>query len=84
MGWFVVSIENPENAEQVAKTIDTRFANSAFETLTETEQVFQSGFVKQLGNIKLILIMICSVVFFTLLLVTSSTMAMVIEVMAIS
>ena len=79
IGSLVVKIENPHDADRLSMTIDERFANSAFETVTETEQVFQAGFIKQLGNIKLILMMIGSVVFFTLLLVTGSTMAMAIR-----
>ena len=56
--------------------IDKRFANSAYETKTDTEKSFASDFVKQIGNIKLIMLSIGGVVFFTLLLVTGSTMSM--------
>jgi putative ABC transport system permease protein len=79
VGSFVIQVDNPEQIEQIAQAIDQRFANSAFETVTETEQAFQSGMVKQMGNIKLVLITVGSVVFFTLLLVTGSTMAMAIR-----
>jgi len=51
------------------------FANSSYETKTETESAFQAGFAKQLGNIQLLIMTIGSVVFFTLLLVTGNTMA---------
>jgi len=78
-GSFVVKVYNPENAAQVANAIDATFANSPFETVTITEQTFQTGFVRQFGNVKLILMAVGSVVFFTLLLVTGSTMAMAIR-----
>jgi putative ABC transport system permease protein len=60
---------------QVAKAIDTGFANSSTETKTETESAFQAGFAKQLGNIEFLIRTIGGVVFFTLLLVTGNTMA---------
>jgi putative ABC transport system permease protein len=79
VAWFVVKIEKPENALAVAKAIDAEFSGASIRTLTETEQAFQTDFVKRLGNIKLILMIIGGVVFFTLLLVTGSTMAMAIR-----
>ena len=79
VAWFVVKVEKPENALAVAKAIDAEFSGASFRTLTETEQAFQTDFVKRLGNIKLILMIIGGVVFLTLLLVTGSTMAMAIR-----
>ena len=76
VGWYVVKIAMPEDDTSVVAAIDERFANSAFETVTETEKSFAAGFVKQIGNIRLIIISIGTVVLFTLLLVTGSTMAM--------
>lgn len=79
VAWYIVKVEKPENALAVAKAIDAEFSGASYRTLTETEQAFQSDFVKRLGNIKLILMIIGGVVFFTLLLVTGSTMAMAIR-----
>ncbi len=76
VGWYLVKVENIDMAAKVVAAIDQRFANSAFETKTDTEKSFASDFVKQIGNIKLIMLSIGSVVFFTLLLVTGSTMSM--------
>ena len=76
VGWYVVRVVSPDGDASAAAAIDERFANSAFETFTETEKSFAAGFVKQIGNIRLIIISIGSVVLFTLLLVTGSTMAM--------
>lgn len=77
--WFVVKVEKPENSLAVAKAIDEHFSGSSYRTFTETEQAFQTDFVKRLGNIKLILMTVGSVVFLTLLLVTGSTMAIAIR-----
>ena len=76
VGWYVVRVENPDDAMAVAKAIDGRFANSSWETKTDTERAFAAGFVKQMGNIKLLILVIGGVVFFTLLLVTGNTLAM--------
>ena len=76
VGWYTVKVGDPEQAAAVAAAIDERFANSPFETATETEKAFATGFAKQVGNIRLLLTSIGAVVFFTLLLVTGNTMAM--------
>jgi len=74
-GWYILRLDNPDDAVRVAKAIDAQFANSAFETKTETESAFQANFAKQYGNIEFLIMTIGSVVFFTLLLVTGNTMA---------
>ena len=75
IGWYVLRIDNPDDAPRIAKAIDTEFANSPYETKTETESTFAAGWVKQFGNIKFLIVTIGAVVFFTLLLVTGNTMA---------
>ncbi len=79
VGWYYVRIDNPDNATRVAAAIDSTFANSPWETKTETEKAFEGGFVKQAGNIEFLLVSIGSVVFFTLLLVTGNTMAIAVR-----
>src|SRR6202166_2383089 len=74
-GWYVVKLNSPDDAVRVANAIDEKFANSSFETKTETESAFAAGFAKQFGNIELLILTIGGVVFFTLLLVTGNTMA---------
>ena len=75
VGWYTVLIENPDDAVRIVKTIDDEFANSPYETHTDTEKAFATGFAKQLGNIGFLMIAIGTIVFFTLLLVTGNTMA---------
>ena len=74
-GIFVLRLEDPDMAESVAMTVDKRYENSADETKTQTEKDFQVGFLKQLGDIGLIVRWILFAVFFTLLLVVGNTMA---------
>ena len=75
VGWFIVRVDDPENAKAVADRIDAVFANSAYETETSTEKAFVQGFAKQIGNIGKILTSVLTAVFFTILLVTGNTMA---------
>ena len=79
VGWYVVRVTNPDLSVQVAKTIDTEFANSPFETKTDTEKAFAASFVKQMGNIEFLILTVGGVVFFTLLLVTGNTMAIAVR-----
>ena len=75
IGWYIIRVEDPKNAEAVAKAIDAEFANSPAETKTETEGAFVKGFAEQAGNIGAIVIFVLTVVFFTILLVAGNTMA---------
>ena len=79
VGWYTVRIANPDDGPAIAKAIDETFANSPYETRTDTEKAFAAGWVKQMGNIQLLIMTIGSVVFFTLLLVTGNTMAIAVR-----
>lgn len=79
VGWYTVRVANPDDAARVVKAIDERFANSTFETHTDTERAFAASFVKQMGNIEFVILSIGTVVFFTLLLVTGNTMAIAVR-----
>jgi putative ABC transport system permease protein len=79
VGWYTVKIDKPDDALRISKAIDTEFANSPFETHTDTEKAFAAGWVKQFGNIQFLIMAIGSVVFFTLLLVTGNTMAIAVR-----
>jgi putative ABC transport system permease protein len=79
VGWYTVTIDNPDNAATIARKIDDTFANSPWETKTETEKAFATDFAKQAGNIEFLILSIGGVVFFTLLLVTGNTMAIAVR-----
>ncbi|MBZ5659204.1 MAG: FtsX-like permease family protein [Acidobacteriia bacterium] len=79
VGWYVVRVAEPDLSVKVAKAIDAEFANSPFETKTDTEKEFAASFVKQMGNIEFLILTVGGVVFFTLLLVTGNTMAIAVR-----
>ena len=79
VGWYTVKIDDPDHAVAVSRAVDELFANSAWETSTETEQAFAAGFAKQIGNIRMLILSIGAVVLFTLLLVTGNAMAMAVR-----
>jgi putative ABC transport system permease protein len=75
VGWFLVQVEDPEQAEEVSLAIDALFANSPNETKTQTEKAFAQGFARQFGDIGLIVTAVLGAVFFTILVLTGNTMA---------
>ena len=75
IGWYITRVNDPNESEKVAAAIDALSANSDHETKTQTEQAFNLAFVKQLGDIGLIVGAIMAAVFFTLILLTGNTMA---------
>ncbi|HEX2694403.1 MAG TPA: ABC transporter permease, partial [Acidobacteriota bacterium] len=54
VGWYIVRLNSVDDAVRVSKSIDDLFANSPYETLTQTEKAFAASFVKQMGNIELL------------------------------
>ena len=75
VNFFILKLTDSSQAAQVAKTVDTMFENSPDETKTQTEKEFNVSFVKQIGDIGLMVRWILFAVFFTLLLVVGNTMA---------
>ena len=75
VGWFIVRVKDAAQAAHVAQLIDHEFENSSAETKTEPEGAFLSGWVKSIVDVTLIIATIMSAVFFTILLVTGSTMS---------
>lgn len=74
-GFYVVEMENPDQAEAVIEAIDSAFLNSPNETKTQSEAEWNLNFVRQIGDIGLIVNSILIAVFFTILLVTGNTMS---------
>ena len=75
IGWYIVQVEDPERAGEIAAAVDAEFANSPNETKAETEGAFLRGWARQVGDITTIVVSILGAVFFTILLVTGNTMA---------
>jgi putative ABC transport system permease protein len=79
IGWYAVQLDSPDDAVRVEKAIDDMFANSPYETKTDTEKAFAASWAKQAGNIEFLILAIGGVVFFTLLLVSGNTMAITVR-----
>ena len=74
VGWYVSRVADVNQADRVAKAIDALSENSDHETNTQTEAAAMAGWMKQIGDIGLIVSGIVGAVFFTLLLLTGNTM----------
>ena len=72
--YYLVSIVDPHQATRVSKHIDALFANSSYETRTQTESALAQMQLKQLGDINFIANAIVGAVLFTLLFLTANTM----------
>jgi len=79
VGWYVIRVENAADSVRIAKAIDQEFANSPYETKTQVESAFAADMMKQFANIQSLIRLIGAVVFFTLLLVTSNTLAIAVR-----
>ena len=75
VGWYVLKVSDPNQADRVAQAIDALSADSDHETKTQSEQSFTVSFIKQYADMGLIVGAIMGAVFFTLVLLTGNTMA---------
>jgi putative ABC transport system permease protein len=74
-GIFVSRLTDPALAESVVAAIDAKYLNSPDETKSQSEKEWALNFVRQIGDINLIVNSILAAVFFTILLLTGNTMA---------
>lgn len=79
VGMWWLKVKSAEDMPRVLDAINRKFANTSAEVRAETERAFQLSFISMWGNIKLLVMLVCSAVVFTLLLVTASTMSMAIR-----
>jgi putative ABC transport system permease protein len=77
--YFLITVDDPNESEQVARRLDALFARSSSETKTATEKAFVSSFANQIGDIGAIMLAIASAVLFAILMVTGNTMAQAIR-----
>lgn len=78
-GWFVMTLNQPDRAPEVAATIDALFKSSTAPTKTQTEKAFNAGFVTMWGNIGFLVSAIGTAVFFAILFVAANTMMMAVR-----
>ena len=76
VGVYVVGIASPDNAAAISRAVDNEFKNSLAETLTETEQDFQLGFVAMSNEIIAAIRIVSYVVILIIMAVMANTMAM--------
>ncbi len=79
IGWLALNTTSPSANDRVAKTIDQLFANSSYETSTDTEKAFNKAFAAQLGNIALIVALVVGAAFATILMIVGNTMVMAVR-----
>jgi putative ABC transport system permease protein len=75
-GVFISQLKEPDRAAEVSQAIDASFRNSLAETLTETENAFQLGFVSMSEAILLAIQAVSFVVIVIIMAVMANTMAM--------
>jgi putative ABC transport system permease protein len=76
VGIYIVGVTTPESAPVVARAIDATFRNSLAETLTESEQAFQLGFIAMSNEIIAAIRLVSYVVIMIIMAVMANTMAM--------
>jgi len=76
VGVYVLGIDNPDNAAAISRAVDNVFRNSLAETLTETEQAFQLGFVAMSNQIIAAIRLVSYVVIVIVMAVMANAMAM--------
>jgi len=76
VGVFIVGIDEPGRAADIARAIDAQFRNSLAETLTETEKAFQLGFVAMTEAIVVAIRLVSYLVIFIIMAVMANTMSM--------
>jgi putative ABC transport system permease protein len=72
---FYVGISDPARSAAISQTIDDRFANSPDQTSTANEKDFLESTLSQIGNISFLVNGVVAAVMFTLLFLTSNTIA---------
>jgi putative ABC transport system permease protein len=76
VGWYLLSIDNPNDRARISAAVDALFANSPAETKTQTEKEFQQSFVSMSGAILTAINVVSYVIIGIILLVLSNTMVM--------
>ncbi len=76
VGVYIVGVDRPEIAPDVALAIDTTFKNSLAETLTETEKAFNMSFVSMTEAIIMVIRLVSLAVIVIIIAVAANTMSM--------
>jgi putative ABC transport system permease protein len=76
VGWYTLGIAEPADAALIAQRVDTMFANSLAETLTETESAFQLSFVSMSDTLLAAIQAVSLIVIVIIMAVMANTMTM--------
>ncbi len=76
VGVYIIGVSSADRAAEVTRAVDDTFKNSLAETLTETEQAFQLGFVSMTEAIVVAIKIVSFLVIVIIMAVMANTMAM--------
>ena len=79
IGWMIIQTQSPKDNTRVMKEVDSLFANSPFETETQTEQAFAKAFIEQAGDLGFIITAVVGAAFATILLIVGNTMMLTVR-----
>ena len=79
IGWLFLRAGSAIDSERLARAIDQGFANSSYETTTDTEKAFFAAFETQFGNVAVLVLLVVGAAFGTILLIVGNTMAMAVR-----
>ena len=79
ISWMSLRTTSVAANERVTDAIDGMFANSPYETTTDSEKAFNKAFAAQLGNVALIVELVVGAAFVTILMIVGNTMVMTVR-----
>ena len=79
VGMWWLKVKSADDMAPVIKAINAAFENTSAEVRAESERNFQLSFISMMGNVKMLISSISTVVVFTLVLVSASTMSMAVR-----
>jgi putative ABC transport system permease protein len=79
INWMMLRTTSVAVNERVANAVDGMFANTPYETTTDSEKAFQKSFAAQLGNVALIVELVVGAAFVTILMIVGNTMVMTVR-----
>ncbi len=75
-GFYIIKARSAEDVPRIAAAVDDCLRDSIAPTKTESEQSFVLGHIAVIGNVRLLVTAISSVVIFTVVLLAANTMAL--------
>jgi len=76
VGWYILQVDNPNEAASISETVDALYVNSPAKTKTETEKAFQQSFVSLSGAIITSMEIVSYVIIGIILMVLANTIIM--------